>query len=299
MTVNQQESKRMHIHYKVVGPENNEDGNVRPLIWLVHGAGGDMNHFYTVTPNLIVNGFRVLLMDVRYHGLSQPLDTTEEPIFKFSHVMQDMRTVLKEVKAIYYSHSESPVPLFVGGFSMGGMVSLLFSSNNREEEHKDFVLKGVVAMASGIPLLEMERPGWDVYRDRSATKEVLQYTKAAIVASALTDSGKEETERAMKLISDPALYECLVEVATCFPVPPVSGPPKAYVPLTRLPILLIWPDHDAYTKQEMETLHNISLKEGIDSSLVTIMHAGHMVVLDKGEEVAKHIIEFCNNKILH
>lgn len=290
MTITQE--NKIKINYKFEGLENADSS---PLIWLTHGAGGDLYHFDTVVPVLVANGFRVLRMDVRYHGLSQPDDLTNVT-YKFSDVIQDMNGVLEEVKEKYYSHYNKGVSLLLAGFSMGGMISLLSAADmvNDQESWNNygFVLKGIIAMASGIPLMEVERPGWDIYRDRTATLEILQFTKASIVASSLTELGKQETERAMKLISDPALYECLVEVATFFPPP--SDPPRRYVPATNLPILLIWPDHDAYTKQELELLHTINLEHGITSKLVVIKDAGHMVVLDKGVEVAENIIEFRN-----
>ncbi|KAI9337099.1 Alpha/Beta hydrolase protein [Pilaira anomala] len=279
------------INYKVLGLE--ENGSEAPLIWLIHGAGGDLFHFDPVVPILVEAGYRVLVNDVRFHGLSQPETKGEYP-FLFSDVMQDMNNVLKEVKEQHYP--ENPIRLFFCGFSMGCMISLLFASDKGHAKiwEKDQIeLKGIVLLAAGIPNLEVARQGWDIFRTRQATPEVLQFARSAIVDSPITDFGKKDAKRAMDLISEHALYECLVAVAELLPSP--SESPEPYIPLTTVPMLQIIPAQDPYVRVEMELLHSINLEHGIRSELSVIENSGHFVTLDQGLEAGIQTRDFCNS----
>jgi pimeloyl-ACP methyl ester carboxylesterase len=282
----------LNNHYQISGLENSAD---RPLIWLIHGAGGDLHHFDTVTPVLIKQGFRVLLMDVRFHGLSQlknkciDLQTTT---FDFADVIDDMDAILTEVKRKYFA--THTIQLFLGGLSMGGMISLLYAENkNKNKSWQGAVLKGIITIAAGIPYLPFPRTmGWSLYAERKATEQDLEWTRPAIVQSALTDAGKKEVKRALDSISNHALFECMVAISKNLPYPCDSSIP--YELLTREPMLIIAPDQDNYTKPELNLLHKMNLEQGIDSEIITIMDADHMVILDKGNEVGHVITKFCS-----
>lgn len=282
-------------NYQISGLEN---GASAPLIWLIHGAGGDLQHFDAVVPVLINAGFRVLVHDVRFHGLSQAVgDETaiNAAPFEFSDVIQDMDIILKEVKQKHYV--DHAVKLFVGGLSMGGMSTLLYAADKGHTEiwkQDEIELKGLILIAAGIPYLEASRSGWELFKTRQANQEVLQFMKASIVASSLTESGRQEVKRAIDLVSDHALYECFVAIATKYPEP--STPPKKHVPLTSVPMLLVWPDQDPYTKEELQKLHESNLEHGIDSEYKIVPDAGHMVILNKGDQVGILLRDFCSKR---
>lgn len=255
-----------------------------------------MHHFDTVTPVLIKQGFRILLMDVRFHGCSQLKDEhadAQNITFDFADVISDMDTVLTEVKQKYFpSHI---IQLFLGGLSMGGMISILYAENkNKNKSWYDIaVLKGIIAIAAGIPYLPFPRmAGWSLYAERRTTEKSLEWTRPAIVQSALTDKGKEEVKKALDLISNRALFECMVAISKNLPYPSNSSVP--YELLTREPMLIIVPDKDDYTKPELKLLYKINLEQDVDSECVIIMDAGHMVILDKGHEVGEVIGRFCS-----
>jgi pimeloyl-ACP methyl ester carboxylesterase len=277
-------------HYQIVGLEN---GVNRPLIWLIHGAGGDLYHFNTVTSVLINRGYRVLLTDVRFHGRSQlnEYSDSQSVTFDFADVISDMDIVLAEVKCKYYP--TSTIQLFLGGFSMGGMISLLYiECKNKNKDWYGVVLKGIITIAAGIPYLPISRTKtWGLYAERKATEKDLEWTRPAIIESALTNEGKQEVKRALDLISNHALFECMVAISKNLPYP--SDHQDPYELLTREPMLIIVPEQDKYTKPELELLHKMNLKQGIDSELVTIMNADHMVILDKGNEVGEVMAKFC------
>ncbi|KAI9485271.1 MAG: Alpha/Beta hydrolase protein [Benjaminiella poitrasii] len=290
------DKRHFHRNYQLCGLENDIHS---PLIWLIHGAGGDLHHYDAIAKVLVNNGFRVLLMDVRFHGLSQPLVESEnEPplnqlLFSFADVIHDMDIILEEVKQQHYARYKNKIHLFLGGLSMGGMISLLYAADKDLKTNQNFVMEGLILLAAGIPYMELPRFGWDIYAERKATMDDLRNTRAAITLSSSTPNGRVEVERSLKLISDHALYECMVAIATLLPSPPVGQPTPPYKLLTQAPTLLIVPDQDAYTRPELELLHKTNLEQGVQSELVIIENAGHMVILDQPEQVADQITNFC------
>ncbi|KAL0138213.1 Alpha/Beta hydrolase protein [Mucor lusitanicus] len=272
-------------HYEIFGLQNPTSN---PLILMVHGAGGDLHHYETVTPTLVEQGYRVLLIDVRYHGLSQlKQDDAEDPektSWTFDDVLQDIDAMLTAIKAKHYQGVDQ-IQLFMAGLSMGGMITLLYAEKEAKcSKRKDGIhLMGTIPIASGIPHLEIPRLGWDLYAERRATLEDLAWTRSAIIQSSITPYGQDQTSRAMELISDHALYECLVAIATMLPNP--SDPPVYYT-------------QDVLTKPEMELLYQLCVEQGVDTERAYIQNAGHMAILDQGEQVGRHISAFCK-RIIH
>ncbi|KAL7310371.1 hypothetical protein PS15m_009883 [Mucor circinelloides] len=284
-------------HYEIFGLENPASN---PLILMIHGAGGDLHHYETVTPTLIQQGYRVLLMDVRYHGLSQlKEDDQEDPektTWTFDDVLHDIDTMLEDVKEKHYQ-SVDQIQLFMAGLSMGGIITLLYAENEGKCKRENGIhLVGIIPIASSIPHLEIPRVGWDIYAERRATQEDLARTRSAIIQSSITPYGQDQTRRAMEFISDHALYECLVAIATMLPNP--SDPPASYTVKSKLPTLLLIPEQDPLTKPEMELLYQSCVEQGVDVERAYIQDAGHMAILDQGEQVGKHISLFCG-RIIH
>lgn len=274
-------------NYKVLGLNNS---NKAPLIWLIHGAGGDLQHYDIVTPLLIESGFRVLLFDVRFHGLSQPEGdegAIDNAPFNFEDVIQDMNSIFRQVKDIYYP--DNKIELYLGGLSMGGMISLLYASKHENWDRHKVELKGVILLAAGIPYMQVSRPSWELFQThQEPTPEILEFVKSSIIASSIKNP--LEVKRAMELISDNAMYKCLVAISSLYSLP--SDSPKEYELLTTVPILLIMPDGDPYTKLEMEKLHEISKLHGVDSEAIVIQDSGHMVIIDQGSQVGVCIKDF-------
>ncbi|KAL9550417.1 hypothetical protein MBANPS3_004745 [Mucor bainieri] len=277
----------MKSHYEIFGLDNPSSN---PLILMVHGAGGDLHHYETVTPTLVAQGYRVLLIDVRYHGLSQPQeDDTEDPektTWTFNDVLQDIDIMLADIKETHYQGVDQ-IQLFMAGLSMG---------ESKGKRENGIHLVGIIPIAAGIPHLEIARLGWDLYAERRATLEDLAWTRSAIIQSSITPYGQDQTKRAIELISDHALYECLVAIATMLPNP--SATPIPYTVKSKLPTLLLIPEQDVLTKPEMELLYQLCVDQGVDAERVYIQDAGHMVILDQGEQVGKHISVFCK-RIIH
>ncbi|GAA5816246.1 hypothetical protein MFLAVUS_009772 [Mucor flavus] len=279
-------------NYKVFGLEN---GPTAALIWLIHGAGGDMLHFETVVPTLTQAGYRILLNDVRFHGKSQPESSGEYP-FLFNDVERDMDLILQEVKQQHYANNR--IQLFLGGLSMGSMISLIYAANKTRQQKWDqdqIDLKGIILLAAGIPYLEVYRNGWDLFRTRQVTKEQFEFARSSITVSSITEYGQNHAKRAIDQVSNHALYECLVAISEFLPSPTPVLQAKPYIPLTTVPILLIIPDQDPYTRIEMEELHKINLERGIRSHLNIIENSGHLVTLDQGLQVGIQTRDFCQS----
>ncbi|CEP09007.1 hypothetical protein [Parasitella parasitica] len=276
-------------HYKLLGEENPETS---PLVLMIHGAAGDMHHYETVTPALIEKGYRVLLMDVRYHGLSQLQENEnvdpETTTWTFEDVLQDIDTMLDKVKKKYYEKTNE-ITLFVAGLSMGGVTTLLYAEKRAKEEKQGIKLAGIIPIASAIPHLEITREGWSFYAERKATLELLEWSKSSIIASSITPEGQEETRRAMQLISNHSLYECLVAIGSMLPNP--SDPPMPYSAVN-VPTFLIFPDKDPLTKPEMDLFYELCKEQKVDVEKIVIKDAGHMVILDQGPQVGNHIATF-------
>ncbi|GAN08384.1 hypothetical protein MAM1_0202c07895 [Mucor ambiguus] len=267
---------------------------------MVHGAGGDLHHYETITPTLVEQGYRVLLIDVRYHGLSQlKEDDTVDPektTWTFDDVLQDIDTMLTDIKEKHYQ-GVGHIQLLMAGLSMGGMITLLYAEKKNLCKREDGIhLVGIIPIASGIPHLEIPRLGWDLYAERRATSEDLAWTRAAIIQSSTTPYGQDQTRRAMELISNHALYECLVAIATILPNP--SNPFVSYTVKSKLPTLLLIPENDILTKPEMELLYQLCLEQGVEAERIYIQNSGHMAILDQGEQVGRHISAFCR-RIIH
>ncbi|KAI8327890.1 Alpha/Beta hydrolase protein [Blakeslea trispora] len=151
-------SDNVQLNYQILGLENNPSN---PLVLLIHGAGGDLHHYDHVAPGFVEKGYRVLLMDVRYHGLSQPTSKKRPVVFDFKDVLNDIDRVLEKVMHKHYKSSRETHSLYVGGLSMGGMITLLFAEekakmNVIEQLHQN-TLHGPSKLSFNLHLLKADR----------------------------------------------------------------------------------------------------------------------------------------------
>ncbi|KAG1460778.1 hypothetical protein G6F56_005870 [Rhizopus delemar] len=280
------ERNGMRLHYKLLGLENSVE---KPVIFLIHGASGDLNHFKDISTALVHSGFRVLTFDVRYHGLSQPVQY-DSVNFQFNDVLDDLDWVILQVKKTYYTNIK--MPLFMGGLSMGGVLSLLYAARHEGQgwlrEHSvDF--RGVIPIAVVVPSLLSPRTEWELFKEPVPEPEMIEYTKLSIIQSAKFESSQIETKRAMDYVPDLIIYQCLANVANSLLSKDGNDEPP-----TKLPTLLIIPEKDQYTKIDMERLYEINLKHNVECQKAIIKDAFHMVILDYSSQVASHIAQFCN-----
>lgn len=279
--------KNMKLNYELSGEQNSTQNTV---IWLIHGAAGHLNHFDRITSYLIRQRFHVLTCDIRYHGSSQPIN--DDPItFQFKDVLDDLDFIISLVKQTHYP--DHNISVFLGGLSMGGIISLLYAvrhENKCQLKDQGIELKGIIPIGSAVPSIPFPRTEWKVYQDLTPNLELTGLMKANIVQSAEFASSQEEIQRSMKQISNVAFYKCLAAIADILLS---SNQEDQSIPPTMLPMLLIIPGKDAYTRKEMESLHELNTLHGVASQAVIIENALHMVVLDYSSQVAAYISEFC------
>ena len=91
------ERKGCPIHYWVGGPEG------RPLVVLIHGACVDHHSFDSQWP-VVAQNYRVLALDVRGHGLSQPVGEPLTNPLAVEDVL-DLVDRLGYSKAVFVGHS--------------------------------------------------------------------------------------------------------------------------------------------------------------------------------------------------
>ncbi|CEG79678.1 hypothetical protein RMATCC62417_14116 [Rhizopus microsporus] len=277
----------MRLNYQFDGVGNSVDS---PLIWLIHGAGGDLNHYDDLKTVLVKQSYRVLTCDIRYHGQSQPIDD-QQTEFRFVDALDDLDYILSHLVHTHYPSSSCRVPLYISGLSMGGVLSLLYASRYEKDpewsKQRLVELKGVIPIACTVPGFLRTREEWKKYQE-PPTLSIIQYSKMAIVQSAKLTKSQEDINRAMSQISDLVLYQCFSEVANSLLV-------EQDMSMTKIPMLLIIPEHDVLTRQDMEDLYEINHQRNIKCQKVIIPDALHMVILDHSQQVADHIAQFCKD----
>ncbi len=119
----------------------------KEVVFLVHGWVGNRTHWKNHFDYLKKMGYRVLAIDIRGYGKSE--ESQEKSFYSFRNIAKDINEILKK---------EMISSITLAGFSMGGMVSLVFLSmfprkvdrlilastsykGPQKEEHKKNLLK--------------------------------------------------------------------------------------------------------------------------------------------------------------
>jgi pimeloyl-ACP methyl ester carboxylesterase len=127
----------INIHYIDIGNENDS------VIVLLHGAFSSSHTFLPWAYELEGLGYRILLIDLPYHGLSSGFTDQVASIRRSAAVIKNLLDFL-EVQEI-----------FIGGNSMGGGVSWMFAGLY----HGDlFQVRGVILIDAIFPNSQSGRP---------------------------------------------------------------------------------------------------------------------------------------------
>ncbi|KAI9276383.1 Alpha/Beta hydrolase protein [Sporodiniella umbellata] len=279
----------MMLHYKLFGLKNSSKS---PIVFLIHGATGDLIHQNTLATELSRLGCRVIACDIRYHGLSQPIIAKSLTQLCFEDILDDIEYVIHKVKETYYYNCE--MNLFIGGLSMGGILSLLYATRNEQSDwlqKQGICLKGIILISVIFPSLLSPRLEWEPFKSPVFNQSLVDLFKDNIVQSSRFESSQMEVQRSMKYTSDRVIYQCLFSVANSLLASSGNNDPP-----TRIATLLIVPEKDEYTRSDMERVYEINKKHGITCEKTVIENALHMVILDDGIAVAKSIASFCLSK---
>ncbi|KAI8142210.1 Alpha/Beta hydrolase protein [Fennellomyces sp. T-0311] len=260
-----------------------------PLVIFFHGAGGDHYHFDSVWPILIRAHYRVLTCDLRFHGESQT-QSNQGDCTDMGAMADDVHHVLK-----WFKKRNGACDLIFAGLSMGGILAQVCVDQESRWRSLGYELCGWIAIACPSIHMVWPRIAWmDIYRGApSMDPEALQIARQSIIASAVHEYGKQETARAIDLVSDATLFQCLRGCADSLTPPPHEPvPPKFDGSPTRFRHLLITGAADEYTVNVMSEWKALNGEEGIESVFRIVSDCGHMVSLDQGACLANAIIDF-------
>lgn len=126
------------IHYQDVGTPGD------PVIVLLHGAFASSHTFIPWSDSLVEAGYRIIMIDLPYHGLSGG----------FTDQITSLRRSAFVVKALLDSLSIQEV--MIGGNSMGGGVSWYFTSIFHGVD--EFQVLGLVLIDAIYPVMAGGRP---------------------------------------------------------------------------------------------------------------------------------------------
>ncbi len=133
-----QDILEIDIHYQDIGSSDD------PVIVLLHGAFASSHTFLPWSETLIAEGYRVILIDLPYHGLSGGFSDQVTSIRRSAHVV---KALLDEL---------SIDQIIIGGNSMGGGVSWYFTSIFHDVD--GFEVNGLVLIDAVYPVMTGGRP---------------------------------------------------------------------------------------------------------------------------------------------
>jgi pimeloyl-ACP methyl ester carboxylesterase len=155
----EQEEIEIILHYQDFGHQDH------PVVVLLHGAFASSHTFEPWAHLLVEDGYRVLAIDLPYHGLSG----------SFSDQVTSLRRSAATVKALLDELSINEV--YIGGNSMGGGVSWMFASEYHDVEQ--FKVNGLI-------LIDAVYPNMSNGNNRSGLFRLLQADFASGIISKLT-----------------------------------------------------------------------------------------------------------------
>jgi pimeloyl-ACP methyl ester carboxylesterase len=133
-----QNDLEIDIHYQDVGSLDD------PVIVLLHGAFASSHTFIAWSETLIDSGYRVIMIDLPYHGLSGGFSDQVTSLRRSAHVVKALLDALLIDQIV------------IGGNSMGGGVSWYFTSIFHGVD--GFEVTGLVLIDAVFPYLTGGRP---------------------------------------------------------------------------------------------------------------------------------------------
>lgn len=103
-------------------------GEVKKIILFNHGMSGHGEYFVLLADRLVEQGVMMVVPDYRNHGYSEG---KKGDLKKFKHILKDLHFFFNYLKETYPN-----IPIFLGGESMGGAVSVNFARYYPEDFNK-------------------------------------------------------------------------------------------------------------------------------------------------------------------
>ena len=236
-----------------------------PAIVLVHGLGSRASHWLS-TARLLARRHRVVLVDLPGHGLSE----MPEPL-TLEHAAQALDLALA---------NQAPVPCILVGHSVGGLVAATEALDHPER-------------VRGLVLVETALRPQIVGADRTALLESLGRDYQDVMRSVYLSFGRDSAQgaalydEAAKL--DPVMMRSWIRLAV---TSDLSGRAREFtVPMLVVMSARSWPDGEPWSTAAAELGY-----AGVPRlQSARIEHAGHFVMLDHPDALARLIDRFAEH----
>lgn len=224
-----------------------------------HGSGGRHHHWVYQMRGLKGKGINPIAIDLPGHGKSE--GNPSNSIASYRDWLNTFTT------AAGLQH------FVIGGHSMGGAISLSYALQFPEE------IKAVILVGSGGRLRVL--PAFlDTLKEGTVPPSLADFLYGPQAADSLVKNGHKEIAD-----TDASIYYADLSACDAFDV-------MSELPRIEVPVLIICGAEDRLTPVKYSTYMKDALPR---AELVIIEGAGHMVMLEKPEEVNRAIISFINN----
>ena len=270
----------INIHYMDIGSEHDT------VIVLLHGAFSSSHTFLPWAYELESLGYRILLIDLPYHGLSSGFIDHVTSIRRSAAVVKNLLDHL-EIQQIY-----------IGGNSMGGGVSWMFTGLYHGEL---FQVQGVILIDAIFPSDRSGRPeGFSLLTQPLVSKIASQMTPKFLLNWIL--QGVYGSQSSLDQETLTRYYELLRRegnrLAILRNTQEIIELEQQILILNRLkdesiPILIMWGEEDSWIPVEVATLFKEQLSLA-DESIVIYAGLGHVPMEEDPLRTLYDLILFLN-----
>jgi pimeloyl-ACP methyl ester carboxylesterase len=257
-----------------------------PVVVLLHGAFASSHTFEPWALDLVEQGYRVIAIDLPYHGLTRGFDDQVTSIRRSAAVV---RAVLSQLAI---------TELTIGGNSMGGGVSWYFAS----EYHN---VDGI--FVNGLILIDAIYPS-------TSSREQSQFLSHPVVASIVSKmtpkfvlryvlNGVYGTDSTIKEATLTRYYDLLLKSKFRYGIltntqedlsDDVSGVARLErIKDAQIPVLVMWGIEDSWIPVEVADLFKSTLNLD-DDSIVIYTGIGHVPMEENPELTFIDLIDFLN-----
>jgi pimeloyl-ACP methyl ester carboxylesterase len=269
----------INLHYQDYGDINSE------VIVLLHGAFASSHTFNPWALELVELGYRVISIDLPYHGLSGAF---------LDHITSLRRSAMA-VKAILDELDISEV--IIGGNSMGGGVSWFFAATYHQKD--DFLVKGLVLIDSIYPMEYNEQNRIPEFLTSDFFSSILsKFTPRFLLKSILNnvygsyskpsdetidryyDLLRKEGNRKAILINEQEMFSIDEGLALL-----------EYIRITNIPVLIIWGREDSWIPVEVSSLFKEKLQLP-DEFIIIYDDLGHVPMEEDPSRTLLDLLDF-------
>lgn len=268
------------IHYEIAGVETD------PVIVLLHGLFSSTQTFYPWREQLVEQGYRVVLIDLPGHGLSQG--------YPDGVVSQS-----RQAKAVFDVLEELAITeLFIGGNSMGGGVSWFFAS-----EYLDlFTIKGIVLIDAVYPMaFENEGSSLQGFFQSRLGQTLAKFTPRFLFKQVLrgvygsASQLEEDTlTRYFELLRYPNRRSSFLALDRFEETTSEGIARLTKLKEANIPVLVIWGEEDSWISKDVALLFQNTL-ELSNEQVIIYPGLGHVPMEEDPETTLTDVLVFLEN----